>query len=456
VLDLTGNPMTSTRMPAENLPAGRRVDTAPAVTAFSTSMPAGAYKANTEIDIRATMSEDVQANSSFDATLNLETGIKVVTLRAQTQGKLLIGTYKVQTGQNVGNLAVTSFTAGNVLDLAGNSIKTITLPSTNLAGIAIDTIAPAAPTLSLGTGVAGGATFLEATQSSGVVRVTGVNGARISVTFSRGTKMVPKEVDGTGVAEAVKLSDLEVDELGDGAITVTATQIDRAGNPQVAAPASTTFTLDRVAPSITITSNSSTLQLGQTAKITFELSEPSTNFTGSDITASGGRLSGFSGSGQFYSTTFTPDSVSLVGTVAVAAGTFTDAAGNVNLAGSLAPLITIDRTIRASAPGFTTTPPGTTIAAPVTTMRINFNAPVTGFTLASLKLFYIFNNADVAMNLTGVAITPLSASSYQLTLPANTNSLLGRYRLDIGGVGSGIVSGGVPMNTVSSIFWQRV
>jgi hypothetical protein len=57
----------------------------------------------------------------------------------------------------------------------------------------------------------------------------------------------------------------------------------------------------------------------------------------------GGTLSNFSGSGFNYSATFTPLANSTTpGNVSVAAGAFTDAAGNSNLAGALANPITID------------------------------------------------------------------------------------------------------------------
>jgi hypothetical protein len=87
----------------------------------------------------------------------------------------------------------------------------------------------------------------------------------------------------------------------------------------------------------------STLKTGETAKITFTLSESSSTFAAADVTVAGGTLSGFTGSGTSYTATFTPTaSFKGSGTVSVAAGKFTDSAGNDNTAGSLVAAMSID------------------------------------------------------------------------------------------------------------------
>ena len=53
---------------------------------------------------------------------------------------------------------------------------------------------------------------------------------------------------------------------------------------------------DTTTPSIVITANKTTLKAGDTALITFTLSELATDFLISDITVSGGSLSNFAGS----------------------------------------------------------------------------------------------------------------------------------------------------------------
>jgi len=97
--------------------------------------------------------------------------------------------------------------------------------------------------------------------------------------------------------------------------------------------------VDTVAPTISVSSDKTQLASGETARITFTLSEPSTNFTASDVAVAGGRLSDFQGSGTSYSATFTP-TTSASGPaapgalIAVASGRFTDAAGNPNVDGA--------------------------------------------------------------------------------------------------------------------------
>jgi Ca2+-binding RTX toxin-like protein len=55
--------------------------------------------------------------------------------------------------------------------------------------------------------------------------------------------------------------------------------------------------VDTTAPTMAITSSTSSLSASQTATITFTLSESSSNFAVGDVTASGGTLYNFSGSG---------------------------------------------------------------------------------------------------------------------------------------------------------------
>ena len=115
--------------------------------------------------------------------------------------------------------------------------------------------------------------------------------------------------------------------------TVTANVSDLAGNP--ATPATRLITHDTITPTIAITSDKPALKAGETATLTFTLSEASTDFVASDITVSGGTLSSFAGSGTTYTATFTPTAGSSTnGVISVASNKFTDAAGNQNADGA--------------------------------------------------------------------------------------------------------------------------
>ena len=90
-------------------------------------------------------------------------------------------------------------------------------------------------------------------------------------------------------------------------------------------------------PTLAITADKTALRAGEATVLTFTLSETPASFTAAMVSVAGGTLSNFAGSGTTYTARFTPASnFTGTGTVAVNAGRFFDAAGNANLAGSLA------------------------------------------------------------------------------------------------------------------------
>ena len=95
---------------------------------------------------------------------------------------------------------------------------------------------------------------------------------------------------------------------------------------------------DLIAPTITITDDDAdnSLSAGDTATLTFTLSEASTDFVEADVVVSGGSLSNWTAvSSTVYTTTFTPTENSTTDSViSVASSKFSDAAGNNNLDGS--------------------------------------------------------------------------------------------------------------------------
>jgi len=93
--------------------------------------------------------------------------------------------------------------------------------------------------------------------------------------------------------------------------------------------------LDLIPPTIASSVSKTILIAGDTATLTFTLSEASTNFIAADVTVAGGTLSNFTGNGAIYTATFTPTASSTAqGVVSIASGVFTDAAGNANADGS--------------------------------------------------------------------------------------------------------------------------
>jgi hypothetical protein len=124
-----------------------------------------------------------------------------------------------------------------------------------------------------------------------------------------------------------------------------------------------------------VTVGSAALKAGETATITFTLSEASTNFAVGDVSATGGVLSSFTGSGTSYSATFTPTvNSTTAGRISVAAGKFTDAAGNGNMAGSHSPALVIDTVRPTVSIRRTTTGALTTVIFTLSSVSTDFNA----------------------------------------------------------------------------------
>ncbi|MFN9644238.1 MAG: Ig-like domain-containing protein [Cyanobacteriota bacterium] len=199
-----------------------------------------------------------------------------------------------------------------------------------------DTLPPDSPLLSVVPAVAAGAaTAAEA--EVGALTITGENGATLSVVFSRsGGGSVSQTLNANGTAQSVALTATDIITLGNGTIVVSATQTDAAGNLQNAPPASASFLLDTISPTLIITDDvTNTVKIGETVTIFFTFSEAVTGFSPSAITIGNGSKGTFTAlSDSQYSLLVSP-SLSSFGMISVdvAANGATDAAGN----GSIAP-----------------------------------------------------------------------------------------------------------------------
>jgi hypothetical protein len=129
--------------------------------------------------------------------------------------------------------------------------------------------------------------------------------------------------------------------------------------------------------------------------------------------------------------------------------------------GFLGKNIVIDAIIRATVAGLGQWPTTPDFNSPVNTFQLQFNTAVTGFTVGSFKLQRLADSADPAsgrdVSLSGVSLTG-SGTTWTITLPSSTNpsSLPGRYKLTIGGLGSGIQSAGAAMDVASEWFFDRI
>ena len=144
--------------------------------------------------------------------------------------------------------------------------------------------------------------------------------------------------------------------------------------------------LEKIPPTVQITSDKNLLKSGETATITFTFSETVTNFADSDVTTTIGTLGTLSGSEMVYTATFTP-SANFEGTatISIASNKFSDAAGNYNVDGSDANntvLIAVDTAI----PTVQITSDKTSLKIGETaTLTITFSETVTDFVIGDLS-----------------------------------------------------------------------
>ncbi|MHA2938103.1 Ig-like domain-containing protein [Vibrio sp. RC27] len=142
----------------------------------------------------------------------------------------------------------------------------------------------------------------------------------------------------------VTISNSEINLDGTASITVPSSVVNAAGDGEIEVSYKTNgekqspsvlIDVEVTAPTISISSDATDLKAGETATITFTLSESSTDFSLADISYSGGVLSNFSGSGTSYTATFTPTTdTTATANISVGSSAFSDAAGNQNTDGS--------------------------------------------------------------------------------------------------------------------------
>lgn len=122
--------------------------------------------------------------------------------------------------------------------------------------------------------------------------------------------------------------------LGEGTHVITAKVENGYWHDESDASQSLTITIDATPPTMTITAaevSDGDTSNDPTLSLTFSSSESTITFNAGDVAVTNGSLSSFSGSGSTYTATLSPDADGDV-TVNVAAGTYSDSAGNDNLA----------------------------------------------------------------------------------------------------------------------------
>jgi VCBS repeat-containing protein len=308
------------------------------------------------------------AGQTFYFTLNFDEAVTVALDAGRPQLALVIGTqtvyadyvsgsgssvlafrYTVQPGQlDANGITVSSLelNGATITDAVGNA-ATLTLNNVGAtSGVLVDGVPPvtviSGAILSADTGqsVTDFVTRTAPQTISGTLSAPLASGEAVQVSFDNGstwTAAVASAGSGIWTLAGVTLS-------GSNILQVKVTDV--AGN---SGPVYTqAYVLDTTAPTVTITSDRSSLKAGETATITFTFSEdPGLTFTwdgsAGDAIVSGGTLSAISGSGTTRTATFTPAAVTDGGTatISVAAASYIDRAGNFGGAGAT-PSISFD------------------------------------------------------------------------------------------------------------------
>jgi hypothetical protein len=301
-------------------------------------------------------------------------------------------------------------------DIAGNASQAGTTSFT------LDTFAPNAPALELGTGVANGATATEATQNSGVVTVSGEAGASIAVTFSRGANSVTKTVTGTGAAQAVVLLAGDLTTLGNGSINVSAIATDLAGNASQAA--TTSFTLDTVAPTtpslalgIGVAAGATATEATQNSGVVTVSGESGASITVTFSRGANSVTKTVIGTGAAQAVTLLAGDLTTLGNGTVNASAIaTDLAGNASQAGTTS--FTLDTVVPTIVSFTATVADGTYVTAAAIPLVATLSEPVQAGGSIAVKL-----NTNAVVILTAAAQGNILTGTYAVS-PGETTSRL--------------------------------
>jgi hypothetical protein len=297
-------------------------NTKPTITIASTTIASGSTTKNASIELTFTLSEvptgfDYADISVINGTLTALTGSDTVytatftpdenDVTGKTECSISVPADKFT--DSVGN----SNTASNTFTFTFDNTKpTITIESTTVTSGSTTKNTPILLTFTLSE-VPTGFEYSDIIVTNGALgNLTTSDNMVYYATFT------PDENDESGKTEC----SISVPEVK---------FIDAVGNYNTASN-TFAFTFDNTKPTITI--ESTTVTSGSTANnasiaLTFTSTEATTNFFKEDITVTNGTISAFTGSGTGYTATFTPQNQGAC-TIDVAAGAYTDAAGNSN------------------------------------------------------------------------------------------------------------------------------
>jgi large repetitive protein len=293
-----------------------------------------AVKAGGTANITFTFSEDPL--SSFTSSDVVVSGGTLGTL--STTGLVRTAVFTPTTNLTSGTVNIT-VTALSYQDTAGNLGTAGTSPS-----ISIDTVTPTVTgRASSNNLIAGQTTRVYFTFSEDPGTSFTWDGSAGDLTVTGAGTLVPDTIPGHQIGVMRGFDFTPPANVNSGTTTILVKNVsyqDAAGNLG-SASGMVTINYDTAVPTVVITSNLSTVGMGQTANITFTFSEdPGSTFawdgTTGDVLVTQGTLSAISGTGLTRTAVFTPfaDTPLVAASITVEAGKYTDAAGNAGLAGN--------------------------------------------------------------------------------------------------------------------------
>ena len=191
-------------------------------SAYENSAKASSGAVTVSADLGATVNLSFSANGQSLSKSVSGTGSQTLVALSAADLTLL--------GQGTVTVSATARSAG--LDSAAAS-----------ASFVLDNTLPTAPVLVAAAATEGA---VQAASSAGAVTLLAESGASVLLSFSANGQTVNKSLTGSGSAQAVQLSALDLLALGQGTVAVSAVATDLAGN--VSPSGSTSFVLDTLAP----------------------------------------------------------------------------------------------------------------------------------------------------------------------------------------------------------------
>jgi len=422
----------------------------------------GLYSTGQILRFTATFSEPMRVAGEPRIVLTVGTAKRYATYVTGDQTNVLVFEYQVQAGDDApGGIVAASYISRNkgaVTDLAGNACD-LNFTPLDLTGVRIDngppTVTGVATTVADGHYKAGDVIPLTVSVSETVIAGSSLTlvldtGANILVVAeAAGTQLMGRYTvragDSSSRLDVTALSNPSVRDLG--GTPMTATEFPSTIHKLAGTRAIVIDTTAPVAPSVTPLATSNRLPVLQgtaypAAGETLRVEVAGLVFSNVPVDLLGR-----------WSVNLATLQPSIGTALPLADGPYTvtaqllDLAGN---AGSGSAVLSIDTipTV-ASAAGW-----GNSLANPPRLPRssnivtIVFNEPVTGFTTNDVRLFYEGRSVSIA----GAALTG-SGTTYTLSLPTRALALAGLYRLDIGGVGTGIRDSNLAvMSSASSLY----